>query len=710
MENAAARGERQSRLDRETLKFVKGIGETRAKLLSKELELNTPRDLLYYFPFRHIDRSHYYTIGELSGTDLPAVQIRGRFRHFVTEGEGVRKRLIALFTDGRSAMEVTWFAGIQGVLQRISTEREYVIFGKPTLYRGTWQMAHPEIEEYNPSKPSEGLRGIYSLTDTLRKRGFSQLLMQKIMASLLDNAAMDDLEEALPAEMLKRLRLMPLRESLINLHMPSDVKALQSATERMKFEELFYLELNILRFARRRAMKTPGRILGRIGEKFNTFYSDVLPFTLTDAQKRVLREIRDDVRRGRQMNRLLQGDVGSGKTLVAFMSMLMAVDNGLQAALMAPTEILARQHGQTLKEWGDAIGVNVRVLTGSTRIRERREIHAGLLNGSIDILVGTHALIEDTVEFKDLGLVVIDEQHRFGVAQRARMWSKAQVPPHVLVMTATPIPRTLAMTVYGDLEVSVIDRLPPGRKPVDTWLRYDDNRMEVDRHIMRELDAGRQAYIVYPLIHENEKLSLKSLEEGLERVRDVFGKKYRIAFVHGQMKPDEKAHQMDLFVRGEARIMVATTVIEVGVNVPNASVMIIENAERFGLSQLHQLRGRVGRGADKSYCILMTKQNIGNDTRKRLNIMTQTTDGFIISEADMKLRGPGDMEGTMQSGLAFNLRVASLTRDGQILERARAEAKRLLDNPTAVSAEDAATLNRELARRFARTVDWSQIS
>lgn len=694
----------------DSLVYIKGVGPGRAAILKQELGVETPCDLLYTFPFRHIDRSKFYTISEFSGAEMPSVQIIGRFVRFVTEGEGVRKRLKGLFADtSGGTMEVTWFSGIQGIQKNIVPGKDYVLFGKPTLYYGTWQMSHPEIEKYDPDRPAEGLRGIYSLTDTMRRRGMSQLVMQHIMANLLENPKYANPPEALPAEMIERLHLMPLKEAIRAMHLPRNVAELQKATVRMKFEELFYLELNILRYAKRRSARIRGQILSRIGPYFNDFYDRVLPFPLTGAQKRVLREIREDMRTGRQMNRLLQGDVGSGKTLVAFMTMLMAVDNGMQATLMAPTEILARQHGETLHRWAAPLGLQVRVLTGSTKRAERRDIHAGLEDGSISILVGTHALIEEDVKFRDLGVAVIDEQHRFGVAQRARMWSKNAVPPHVLVMTATPIPRTLAMTVYGDLSVSVIDELPPGRKPIDTWLRYDDNRMEVYRHITRELRAGRQAYIVYPLVHENEKLDLRSLEEGYEHIRDTF-RGFKVAYVHGQMKSAEKDYQMQMFVSGEAQILVATTVIEVGVNVPNASIMVIENSERFGLSQLHQLRGRVGRGADKSYCILMTKRKIASATRKRLEIMTQTGDGFLISEADMKLRGPGDMEGTMQSGLAFDLKVASLTHDGQILELARREAERLLDNPGAVPAADADILNRELTRRFARTLDWSLIS
>ncbi|MDE6772785.1 MAG: ATP-dependent DNA helicase RecG, partial [Muribaculaceae bacterium] len=570
---------------------------------------------------------------------------------------------------------------------------------------------------------------VYSLTEVMRKRGFSTRMLQTLVGNLLENPRFQDIVETLPREVTERYSLMPLCDAFRQMHFPTSPQALQKATERFKVEELFYVEIHILRYSMERGSRIPGYLFPKIGDKFNGFYFNVLPFELTGAQKRVLREIRADMKTGRQMNRLLQGDVGSGKTMVAFMSLLMAVDNGCQGALMAPTEILATQHYETLKGWADPIGVRVALLTGSTRVAARREIHSGLESGDIDIIVGTHALIEDTVIFHRLGLAVIDEQHRFGVAQRARMWRKNRVAPHVLVMTATPIPRTLAMTVYGDLEVSVIDELPPGRKPVTTLLRYDTGRMEVDRLIFSQLRAGRQVYIVYPLIEENEKLDLKSLEEGYARTCETFPG-YRVCFVHGKMKPAEKDHQMDLFVRGEARIMVATTVIEVGVNVPNASVMVIENAERFGLSQLHQLRGRVGRGAEQSYCILMGKAKSSADTKKRLSIMTETTDGFLISEADMKIRGPGDMEGTQQSGIAFNLKVADLSRDGQILFRAREAAKSVLigNRPLlatgsegvrsagdATAAMPLSTVSMEIVEsemrlRFARSVDWSQIS
>lgn len=705
--------------------YLKGVGEKRAKLLASELDIHTFRDLLYYFPFRHLDRSRFYRIRELNG-EMPHVQIRGRFISFSIEGEGARKRLVGLFNDGERLLQTVWFSRVNALKDLYKTGVDYVIFGKPTPYRGDFNMAHPEVTQYNPDNPPRGFQGVYNMTDGLRKAGYSPRFLSTLVKNLISHPAFQTIPETMPLELLKAFGLMPLREALTNLHFPTDAAALQRARERMKFEELFYLQMHILRFARARGRKNSGLVFSRIGNFFNGFYNNCIPFELTGAQKRVLKEIRNDMRTGRQMNRLLQGDVGSGKTMVAFMTMLMACDNECQGAIMAPTEILAAQHFETLREWGDKIGLSVRLLTGNTRAKERREIHAGLEDGSVNIIVGTHALIEDTVKFKRLGVVIIDEQHRFGVAQRARMWSKNVVPPHVLVMTATPIPRTLAMTVYGDLDVSVIDELPPGRKPVLTMLKFDDNRMEVNRLLGRELEAGRQVYIVYPLISENPKLELKSVETGFERICGIFPQ-YKVVFVHGRMKADAKDAQMQKFVSGEARILVATTVIEVGVNVPNASVMLIENAERFGLSQLHQLRGRVGRGSDRSYCILMTKQNCGGDTRKRLNIMAETSDGFLISEADMKIRGPGDMEGTQQSGLAFALNIANLATDGQILNFARRAALQILNaHPELVETEgddcDRAegklflspqsidTLRSELRYRFSKKVDWSQIS
>ncbi len=706
------------------IKFLKGVGETRAKSLASDFDIHTFRDLAYCFPFRHVDRSRFYSIAELNG-DMPFVQIKGRFIRFDVEGEGAKRRLVGVFTDGQRMMETIWFSKISTFQNLYKPGVEYVICGKPTEFRNAISISHPEVSVYDPTKPPSGFEGIYNLTETARKKGFGAKSLGKLAKALFAHPRFVEVKETLPAEIIEAYKLMPLRQALKALHLPQTPAELQKARERMKFEELFYLQLHILRFSRERSRRIKGLVMSRIGPKFNDFYSNCIPFELTGAQKRVLREIREDMRTGRQMNRLLQGDVGSGKTMVAFMSILMAVDNGCQGALMAPTEILATQHFETISEWGRKIGLRVELLTGSTRAAKRREIHEGLLNGDINILIGTHALIEDTVQFRNLGIAVIDEQHRFGVAQRARMWGKSEVAPHVLVMTATPIPRTLAMTVYGDLDVSVIDELPPGRKPITTLLRYDDNRMEINRLLTRELEAGRQIYIVYPLINDNPKLELKSVEMGYERICGLFPG-YKVSCVHGRMKPDVKDHQMQRFVSGECRILVATTVIEVGVNVPNASVMVIENAERFGLSQLHQLRGRVGRGSDQSYCVLVTKRQIGADTRKRLGIMTETNDGFLVSEADMKLRGPGDMEGTQQSGIAFSLTVANLATDGQILNIARQAATLVLNGrpdlvatpgrdpesgeAIAISDASADTLRQELRYRFAKTVDWSLIS
>lgn len=711
------------RFEDNDIKYLKGIGEARARLLAEQLEINTFRDLLEYYPFRYVDRSRFYKIEEFRG-EMPLLQVKGEFISFRKEGEGRRRRLVGVFHDGHRMMECVWFSKVDALADVWQTRKPYVIFGKPTLYNSVWSMPHPEIEVYDELRPPLGLQGIYSMTDVMRKRGVTQKMVQNAVKNLLSMPAFNNVSETLPANIIGLFRFPDIRTTYRSLHFPSDADSLRRARERMKFEELFYLELQILRYSRDRGRKIAGHILPHIGEKFNGFYSDCIPFELTGAQKRVLREIRSDMRTGRQMNRLIQGDVGSGKTMVAFMTMLMGIDNGFQCALMAPTEILATQHYETMRGWCERIGLNISLLTGSTGRTSRREIHAGLMDGSVDILVGTHALIEDNVEFANLGIAVIDEQHRFGVAQRAKIWRKNAIPPHVLVMTATPIPRTLAMTVYGDLDVSVIDELPPGRKPVDTWLRSYDHRGEVNRHIQRQLDEGRQIYIVYPLVRENEKLDLRSLETGYDITVRTFPD-VSVAMVHGQMSAAEKEEQMQRFVSGEARILVATTVIEVGVNVPNATVMVIENAERFGLSQLHQLRGRVGRGADRSWCILMAKREISADSRKRLGIMTETSDGFLISEADMKMRGPGDMEGTQQSGIAFNLKMANLATDGQIVQRAREAAIALLDaNPELGGDEVGAVIDpgwrldkrgleivvSELRRRFAKDTDWSVIS
>lgn len=590
---------------------------------------------------------------------MPYVQVRGRFVTFNVQGEGAKTRLIGLFTDGTMAMEVVWFNRIKAIRQSYNPGVEYVVFGKPSQFNNRWSMVHPEVDLPQAIQAATGMRGVYPLTDVLRNRGISSRSFHTWIQTALN--AHRDIQETLPPETIRANGLMPLGLALATIHNPSDNDSLQRARFRLKFEELFMIQVNMLRINRARRSQLAGFRFTRIAYYFNTFYTQCLPFELTGAQKRVLREIRADMNTGRQMNRLLQGDVGSGKTLVALMSMLIAIDNSTQACLMAPTEILATQHYETISQMAAKIGLNVRLLTGSTPKKERADIHRSLADGSLHILIGTHAVLEDPVGFNSLGLVVIDEQHRFGVAQRARLWNKnTSTLPHVLVMTATPIPRTLAMTVYGDLDVSVIDELPPGRKPIMTLLRYDNQRLQVYQHLFKELSAGRQAYIVYPLIEENEKLDLISLEEGYEYVRQSFPN-FRVAYVHGRMRPEEKDHQMYLFSTHQADILVATTVIEVGVNVPNATVMIIENAERFGLSQLHQLRGRVGRGGGQSYCILMTKHKIAKDTRQRLEIMTATTDGFVIAEADMKMRGPGDIEGTMQSGIPFDLHIANLS-------------------------------------------------
>jgi len=646
---------------------------------------------------------------------MPYVQVQGRFVSLTVHGEGAKMRLVGLFTDGTRAMEIVWFRNIKTMRQAYHPGTDYVVFGKPVLFNKCWSMSHPEIDVAGSLLSEAGLRGVYPLTEKLRSRNISSRTFYTWINQVLDTAG--QINEILPQSIVDDFGLMSLHDALHNIHRPTDAEALNRARIRLKFEELFFIQVDMLRRSRMRKYALLGIRFAHIGHYFNTFYNTCLPFPLTDAQKRVVREIRADMNTGRQMNRLVQGDVGSGKTIVALMAMLIAIDNDTQACLMAPTEILAAQHYEALKEMVAAVGVNIALLTGSTPARQRTEIHRQLTDGSLHILIGTHAVIEDTVQFNRLGLVVIDEQHRFGVAQRGRLWNKNStatntqaVPPHVLVMTATPIPRTLAMTVYGDLDVSVIDQLPPGRKPVATLLRYDDQRILTYRSVYKQLEAGRQVYIVYPLVKENEKLDLRSLQYGYDHIREMFPS-FRVAYVHGKMRPDEKEHQMQLFATHQADILVATTVIEVGVNVPNATVMIIENAERFGLSQLHQLRGRVGRGGTQSYCILMTKRNIAADTRKRLEIMTSTTDGFVIAEADMRMRGPGDIEGTMQSGIPFRLRAANLATDGEIISIARRAAEQLLDADPNLSEKDHAAFARELILvRNEPSADWSRIS
>ena len=695
-----------SDLSRIDIKFLSGVGPKRAEMLAKQLDIHSFRDLLYYFPFRYIDRSSIYKIANLQG-DMPYIQLKGRFLGFTAHGEGARRRLHALFNDGSGTIEVVWFNRVKYIQENYHTGVEYILFGKPTMFNGRYNLTHPEIDVYKPETEIKGLQGVYYITETLRNRSFTSRNIRQLVENLLSSVKLID--ETLPDEIIRANHLMPLDAALRNIHRPESVQALNKAQERLKFDELFFLQLNILRYTKQRNSSLQGFTFNVVGEPFMNFYNNYMPFPLTGAQKRVIKEIRNSMRTGRQMNRLLQGDVGSGKTLVAFLTILIAVGNGYQGCIMAPTEILATQHFATINAMAEKIGVTVALLTGSTRKKERERIHASLQDGSLNILIGTHAVIEDNVLFRNLGLVVIDEQHRFGVAQRAKLWKKNAVPPHVLVMTATPIPRTLAMTIYGDLDVSVIDELPPGRKPVQTLLRYDNHRNSVNRFIGQQLQQGRQVYIVYPLIHESEKLDLRNLEEGYQQVCETFPDR-KVCFVHGEMKPSEKDYQMQLFVTHQADIMVATTVIEVGVNVPNASVMVIENSERFGLSQLHQLRGRVGRGADQAYCILMSNPKISADTRKRLELMTETSDGFVIADADMKFRGPGDMEGTQQSGIAFDLKIANLARDGQMVQLARDVATAVIDDDPDLSKPKNRLLADGLNSLFSRTINWSLIS
>lgn len=695
-----------NRLRDTNIMYLKGVGPARAELLDKQLGIKSFFDLLFHFPTNYIDRSTTYRIKDFSG-EMPAIQLKGRFISFTTQGEGARTRLIGLFSDGSGTIEVVWFQKIKQIRKAYSTGFEYVLFGKPTLFNNRWNIVHPEIDTPSSAIATQGIRGVYPLTETLRNRGITSRVIFNWVQTILSN--IKDISETLPQSVIERNHLMGLLDAIKNIHTPQSPDLLQKAKLRLKFEELFYIQLNILQYTIRRLSAIGGFNFNHIGNYFNTFYNQCLPFELTGAQKRVIKEIRADMRSGHQMNRLLQGDVGSGKTLVALLCMLIALDNNTQACLMAPTEILATQHFETISNLVQSIGVNVKLLTGSTRKKERDEIHRQLEDGSLHILIGTHAVIEDNVKFHNLGFIVIDEQHRFGVAQRARLWNKNHTPPHVLVMTATPIPRTLAMTVYGDLDVSIIDELPPGRKPVTTALRFDNQRLDVYKHIGRQLKEGRQVYIVYPLIQENEKLDLRCLEEGYELIRETFPM-YKVAYVHGKMKPSEKDHQMTLFATHKADILVATTVIEVGVNVPNATTMLIENAERFGLSQLHQLRGRVGRGEGQSYCILMTKHQIASETRKRLEIMTSTTDGFLIAEADLKMRGPGDLEGTMQSGLPLNLRIANIATDGQIIQLARDTAEEILKEDPQLSLPQNSILLNQLKLLFNKVIDWSRIS
>ena len=676
--------------------------------MNKELEIYSLHDLLYYFPYKYVDRSRIYYIHEIDG-NMPYIQLKGKILGFETFGEGRQRRLLAHFSDGTGVVDLVWFQGIKYVTNKYKLHEEYIVFGKPTVFNGRINVAHPDIDSPADLKLSSmGLQPYYNTTEKMKRSFLNSHAIEKMMATVIGQIQ-EPLSETLSPKLIADHHLMSLTDALRNIHFPSNPELLRKAQYRLKFEELFYVQLNILRYAKDRQRKYRGYVFETVGEIFNTFYSKNLPFELTGAQKRVLREIRQDVGCGKQMNRLLQGDVGSGKTLVALMSMLMALDNGFQACMMAPTEILANQHYDTIRELLFGMDVRVELLTGSVKGKKREAILTGLLTGDVHILIGTHAVIEDTVNFASLGLAVIDEQHRFGVAQRARLWSKSVQPPHVLVMTATPIPRTLAMTLYGDLDVSVIDELPPGRKPIATIHQFDNRRESLYRSVRKQIEEGRQVYIVYPLIKESEKIDLKNLEEGYLHICEEFPD-CKVCKVHGKMKPAEKDAQMQLFISGDAQIMVATTVIEVGVNVPNASVMIIENAERFGLSQLHQLRGRVGRGADQSYCILVTTYKLTEETRKRLEIMVRTNDGFEIAEADLKLRGPGDLEGTQQSGIAFDLKIADIARDGQLLQYVRTIAEEITDaDPSGVLPENA-ILWQQLRALRKTNVNWAAIS
>ena len=697
-----------SLLDQDIM-YLPGVGPKRKETLNKELNVRTWRDLLEYYPYKYVDRSRVYTADELSA-DMPFVQMAGRILSFDEYAMGLRKkRIVAHFTDGHGIVDLVWFSGGQYIYNNYKVGVDYIVFGKPTVYGGRYQIAHPDIDEASSLQLSGmGLQPYYITTEKMKRLGLQSRALEKIVMTLLEKIPAP-MPETLPPFITGPLHLVSRDEALRHIHYPANADELQRARYRLKFEELFYVQLNILRYASDHRRKFRGYIFQRVGDQFNEFYHHHLPFPLTGAQKRVMHEIRADMANGRQMNRLLQGDVGSGKTLVALMTMLIAIDNGFQACLMAPTEILAEQHLATLKAFLGGMNLRVELLTGVVKGKKRQALLDGLLDGSVNILVGTHAIIEDPVRFAKLGVAVIDEQHRFGVAQRAKLWNKSENPPHILVMTATPIPRTLAMTIYGDLDVSVIDELPPGRKPIQTIHKFDNQMTSLYEGIRKQIRQGRQVYIVFPLIKESEKSDLKNLEEGFEALKEVFPE-FCLSKVHGQMKPKDKEAEMLRFVSGETQILVATTVIEVGVNVPNASVMVILDAQRFGLSQLHQLRGRVGRGAEQSFCILVTSYKLSEETRKRIDIMCDTNDGFQIAEADLKLRGPGDLEGTQQSGIAFDLKIADIARDGQIVQLAREQAQRIVDDdPDCEKATYRLIWNR-LKTLKKTNIDWGTIS
>ena len=690
------------------IQFLPSVGTKTKEILSKELGIRSYGDLLEYYPYKYVDRSKIFHISELT-SDMPFVQLKGKILSYEEVDIGKRnKMLVAHFSDGYGVVDLVWFRSAQYIIKSYKVGTEYIVFGKPSAYNGRFQFAHPDIDDASKLQISEmGMQPFYGLTENMKKRGYTSRSIERITRNLV--SILPPLPETLPDFIVNRLHLVSRDAALRMIHYPHSHQEMQKAQVRLKFEELFYVQLNILRYASDQRRKYRGYIFNRIGDIFNGFYAHHLPFELTGAQKRVMHEIRADMCSGRQMNRLLQGDVGSGKTLVALMTMLIALDNGYQACLMAPTEILAEQHLQTIRDFLQGMDIRVELLTGIVKGKKRKEILDGLATGDIQILIGTHAVIEDPVAFHRLGVAVIDEQHRFGVAQRAKLWAKSENPPHVLVMTATPIPRTLAMTIYGDLDVSVIDELPPGRKPIQTLHKFDNQLTSLYQSIRRQINLGRQVYIVFPLIKESEKMDLKNLEEGYETLKQAFPE-FRLSKIHGRMKSAEKEAEMELFVKGETQILVATTVIEVGVNVPNASVMVILDAQRFGLSQLHQLRGRVGRGCDQSYCILVTGYKLSEETRKRIDIMCDTNDGFRIAEADLKLRGPGDLEGTQQSGMAFDLKIANIARDGQLVQLARTEAQEIIDNDPECNAPHNALLWNRLRELKKTHINWAAIS
>lgn len=693
------------------IKFLPGVGPRKALLLNQELKVFTIGDLIYYFPYKYVDRTKFYTIREID-SNLPFIQVRGRITGSEIVGVGRNQRLVAYFTDGTGLLELIWFQGIKFMKSSLKTTVDYIVFGKPTEFNGQYNIVHPEMDEKLPEGDKKGgfIQAFYNTSEKLKSSFLNSKAILKLQHTALQMAK-GHLYETMPSWLVKKLGLLELENALINIHFPENPQILKKAEYRLKFEELFYIQLKLLNLKADRYKKFKGHPFLVVGENFNKFFFDHLPFELTNAQKRVVKEIRKDVGSGRQMSRLLQGDVGSGKTMVALMTMLIAIDNGFQSCMMAPTEILANQHYTSVVKFLGDMPVDVKLLTGSTKKSERKIIHEELANGSLQILIGTHALLEDIVQFKNLGLVVIDEQHRFGVSQRAQMWRKNFIPPHILVMTATPIPRTLAMTVYGDLDVSVIDELPPGRKPIRTLHYFENKRGQLYDFIHKEIEAGRQIYIVYPLITESEKLDYKNLEEGYEHIKAAFpAPAYRVGMVHGKMKAAAKEEEMVRFKNGETNILVATTVIEVGVDVPNASVMIIESAERFGLSQLHQLRGRVGRGAEQSFCILLSGFKLGVESRKRIETLVATNDGFEIAEADLKLRGPGDIEGTQQSGIGFDLKISNLAKDGQILQYARDIAENIINEDPMLDLPANDLLKKQLLALRKNHLNWGSIS